>query len=98
LIFADSGLWFARERHDDLAVQALPDVRHKAATVAVEPAFRQLLGKGGQVFTRAMSRKLKGVETLSDNKTAESLLGFSTDDFIGGGDVADVTADEAALN
>ena len=47
--------------------------------------------------TRAMSRKLKGVETLSDDKTAANLLGFSADDFIGGGDVADVMADEAAL-
>jgi DNA recombination protein RmuC len=47
--------------------------------------------------TRAMSRKLKGVETLSDNKTADSLLGFSADDFIGGGDVGDVIAEEVAL-
>ena len=33
LVFADGGLWLDRERHDDLAVQALPDIRHKAATV-----------------------------------------------------------------
>ena len=32
LVLADGGLWFARERDDDLAVQALPDVR-----VASEP-------------------------------------------------------------
>ena len=43
-------LRFDRERHDDLAVQALPDVGHEAAAVAVKPADRQLLGKGGQVF------------------------------------------------
>ena len=44
------GLGFDHERRDDLAVQALPDVRHEAAAVAVKPADRQLLGKGGQVF------------------------------------------------
>jgi hypothetical protein len=38
LVFADGGLWLDCERHDDLAVQALPDVRHEAAAVAVEPA------------------------------------------------------------
>ena len=47
--------------------------------------------------TRAMSRKLKGVETLPDDKTAESLLGFSADDFIGGGDEGGVMAEEGAL-
>ena len=30
LVFADGGLRFDRERHDELAVQALPDVRHEA--------------------------------------------------------------------
>ena len=44
-----------------------------------------------------MSRKLKGVETLPDDKTAESLLGFSADDFIGGGDEGSVMAEESAL-
>ena len=47
--------------------------------------------------TRAMSRKLKGVETLSDEKTATKLLDFSANDFIGGGEVGDVVAEEAAL-
>jgi DNA recombination protein RmuC len=47
--------------------------------------------------TRAMSRKLKGVETLSDQTTAESLLGFSADDFIEGGDEAGIVAKECAL-
>ena len=47
--------------------------------------------------TRAMSRKLKGVETLSDRKTAEGLLGFSADDIIGGGDEGSVMAEESAL-
>ena len=50
LVFADGGLRFDRERNDELAVQGLPDVRHEAAAVAVQPADRQLLGKGGQVF------------------------------------------------
>ena len=50
LVFAERGLRFDRERRDDLAVQALPDVRHEAAAVAVKPADRQLLGQGGQVF------------------------------------------------
>ena len=50
LFFAERGLRFDRERCDELAVQALPDVRHKAAAVAVKPADRQLLGQGGQVF------------------------------------------------
>jgi hypothetical protein len=50
LVLADGGLWFDRECHDDLAVQALPDIRHEAAAVAVKPADRQLLGKSGQVF------------------------------------------------
>lgn len=50
VVFADRGMWFDRERHDDLAVQALPDIRHEAATVTVQPALRQLFGKGGQVF------------------------------------------------
>ena len=50
LVFADGGLWFNRERHDDLAVQALPDVGHEAEAVIVEPALRQLLGKRDQVF------------------------------------------------
>ena len=31
LVFADRGLWLDRERHDDLAVQALLDVRLAAA-------------------------------------------------------------------
>jgi hypothetical protein len=44
-----------------------------------------------------MSRKLKGVETLSDQTTAESLLGFSADDFIEGGDEAGIVAKECAL-
>lgn len=47
--------------------------------------------------TRAMSRKLKGVETLSDEKTAENLLGFSADDFVGDSDEAGVMAEEVAL-
>ena len=47
--------------------------------------------------TRAMSRKLKGVETLSDEKTAKTFLDFSANDFIGGGEVGDVVAEEAAL-
>ena len=46
----DGGLRFNRERHHDLAVQALPDVRQEAAAVTVEPALRQLFGKRGQVF------------------------------------------------
>ena len=50
LVFADRSLWLDRERHDDLAVQALPDIRHEAATVTLQPALRQLLGKGGQIF------------------------------------------------
>ena len=49
-VFAERGLRFDRERCDELAVQALPDVGHEAAAVAVKPADRQLLGKGGQVF------------------------------------------------
>jgi DNA recombination protein RmuC len=32
--------------------------------------------------TRAMSRKLKDVETLSDEQTADKILGFSADDII----------------
>jgi hypothetical protein len=44
-----------------------------------------------------MSRKLKGVETLADERTAENLLGFSTDDFIGGSDDGGPTAEESAL-
>jgi DNA recombination protein RmuC len=48
--------------------------------------------------TRAMSRKLKGVETLPDGKTAETLLGFSVDDLLGGGDEVGVVAAESALN
>ena len=47
--------------------------------------------------TRAMSRKLKGVETLPCDKTAGSLLGFSADDFIEGGDEIGVVAEELAL-
>jgi DNA recombination protein RmuC len=47
--------------------------------------------------TRAMSRKLKGVETLPDDKTAESLLGFSADDFIGGSDEGGIIEEESAL-
>jgi hypothetical protein len=43
------------------------------------------------------SRKLKGAETLSDAKIAESLLGFSADDFMAGGDVGDVVAEQSAL-
>ena len=34
--------------------------------------------------TRVMSRKLKDVEVLSDQQTAEKLLGFSTDDAVDG--------------
>ena len=56
LVFADCGLRLDRERHDDLAVQALPDIRHEAATVTVQPALRQLLGKGGQVFGGSLHR------------------------------------------
>ncbi len=44
-----------------------------------------------------MSRKPKGVETLADDKTAESLLGFSANDFIGGGDEVGVVLEESAL-
>jgi hypothetical protein len=47
--------------------------------------------------TQAMSRKLKGVETLADERTAENLLGFSTDDVMGGGDEGCVVTEEAAL-
>ena len=47
--------------------------------------------------TRAMSRKLKGVETLTDDATAANLLGFSTDDLIEGGDESRVMVEEAAL-
>ena len=47
--------------------------------------------------TRAMSRKLKGVETLPDSKSAERLLGFSADNFIGGSDDGGLTAEETAL-
>ena len=39
VVFADGGLRLGRELHDDLAVQVLPDVRHKALAVRV-----QLLG------------------------------------------------------
>jgi hypothetical protein len=48
--------WRARQRHDNLAVQALPNVRPlcrtlgRGAAVAGKPANRQLLGKRGQVF------------------------------------------------
>jgi hypothetical protein len=44
-----------------------------------------------------MSRKLKGVETLSDERTTASLLGFSADDFVGGGDEDGVMSKEFAL-
>jgi DNA recombination protein RmuC len=44
--------------------------------------------------TRAMSRKLKDVETLSDGKTAECLLGFSAEDLIEGGGEGSVIAAE----
>jgi DNA recombination protein RmuC len=47
--------------------------------------------------TRAISRRLKGVETPADDSTAEALLGFSTDDFITGGDEAGVVVNEPAL-
>ena len=40
-----------------------------------------------------MSRKLKGVETLSDDKTATTLLGFAADDFTGGSDEGGVVAE-----
>ena len=50
VVFADGGLRLGRELHDDLAVQVLPDVRHKALAVGVEPTKRQFLGKGGQFF------------------------------------------------
>jgi DNA recombination protein RmuC len=45
--------------------------------------------------TRAMSRKLKGVETLSDEKTAEGLLGFSAEDLIEGSEGGVMAAKEA---
>ena len=44
-----------------------------------------------------MSRKLKGVETLPNDKAAENLLGFSADDFIGGGDEGSGLAEEYAV-
>jgi DNA recombination protein RmuC len=47
--------------------------------------------------TRVMSRKLKGVETLADNKTAENLLGFSADELVEVGDEACILVEEAAL-
>ena len=47
--------------------------------------------------TRAMSRKLKGVETLPDSTTTESLLGLSADDFIGGIDESAAVTEEYAL-
>jgi DNA recombination protein RmuC len=47
--------------------------------------------------TRAMSRKLKDVETLPDGKIAESLLGFSADDIIESDDQSGITAEESAL-
>lgn len=47
--------------------------------------------------TRAMSRKLKDVETLPDGKIAENLLGFSADDIIESGDQGSITAEESAL-
>ena len=50
MVFANGRLRFDRERHDDLAVKALPDVRHEAAAVAVKPALRQLFGECGQIF------------------------------------------------
>jgi hypothetical protein len=48
--------------------------------------------------TRAMSRKLKDVETLSDEKTAESLLGFSAEDLIEAGGEGSVIEKESTLN
>jgi hypothetical protein len=42
-----------------------------------------------------MSRKLKGVETLSDDRTVANLLGFSADDVIESGDEGGVMAEEA---
>ena len=47
--------------------------------------------------TRAMSRKLKGVETLPDSTTTESLLGLSADVFIGGIDESAAVTEEYAL-
>jgi hypothetical protein len=47
--------------------------------------------------TRAMSRKLKGVETLSHDKTVENLLGFSADDLLEACDDRGVMAEESAL-
>jgi hypothetical protein len=49
VVFADGSLRFDRERHDDLAVQLLRDVRHKAFAVGVEPTNRQFLGKGAML-------------------------------------------------
>jgi DNA recombination protein RmuC len=47
--------------------------------------------------TRVMSRKLKGVETLADNKTVENLLGFSADELVEAGEEACIAVEEAAL-
>jgi hypothetical protein len=44
-----------------------------------------------------MSRKLKGVETLSHDKTVENLLGFSADDLLEACDDRGVMAEESAL-
>jgi hypothetical protein len=44
-----------------------------------------------------MSRKLKGVETLSDENTAANLLGLSADELIGGSDESSVMVEESAL-
>ena len=41
VVFADGGLRLGRELHDDLAVQALPDVRHKTLAVRVKPSVRE---------------------------------------------------------
>src|SRR5436190_15122822 len=48
-VFAAGCTWYTGERRDDLAVQSLPDVRHKPFAGRVQPSDRQLLGEVSQL-------------------------------------------------